>query len=104
MGTDTTSPNLVIAAAILVTGTCFAGRDSSAATGAVSDAFATSGYERAEVCPIALRIPTVAAFEPRTPLGRRLWEARRRIVESGRGLVPASEILAEIERSRGQDA
>jgi hypothetical protein len=39
-------------------------------------------------------------FVPRTALGKKLWEARKRIVESGEPLRPAKELLDELSRSR----
>ena len=39
-------------------------------------------------------------FVARTELGKRLWEARQRVVSKGEGLRPANELLAELAQSR----
>lgn len=40
-------------------------------------------------------------FEPRTELGRRLWELRKKIVASGEPLLDHDEIEREIAERRG---
>jgi hypothetical protein len=40
-------------------------------------------------------------FQPRTPLGRRLWELRKRIVASGEPLLDWDDIDREIAERRG---
>lgn len=40
-------------------------------------------------------------FHPRTPLGRRLWEIRKRIVESGEPLLDREDLEREIVERRG---
>lgn len=39
-------------------------------------------------------------FEPRTPLGRKLWALRQQIVASGAPLLTADEIDAELAEQR----
>ena len=41
-------------------------------------------------------------FEPRTPLGRKLWALRQQIIASGIPLLTAEEIDAEIAEQRGE--
>ena len=41
------------------------------------------------------------AFEPKTPLGRRLWSIRKRIVASGETLLGWDEIEKEVAARRG---
>lgn len=45
---------------------------------------------------------TVSSFEPKTPLGRRLWAIRKRIVASGETLLGWEEIEKEIATRRGE--
>lgn len=40
-------------------------------------------------------------FHPRTPLGRRLWEIRKRIVESGEPLLDWDDLEREVAERRG---
>jgi hypothetical protein len=40
-------------------------------------------------------------FKPRTPLGRRLWELRKRIVASGQPLLDWDDLEREIAERRG---
>jgi len=40
-------------------------------------------------------------FQPRTPLGRKLWALRQQIIESGIPLLTAEEIDAELAEQRG---
>jgi hypothetical protein len=40
-------------------------------------------------------------FQPRTPLGRRLWELRQRIVASGEPLLDWDDIEQEVAERRG---
>ena len=40
-------------------------------------------------------------FKPRTPLGRRLWELRKRIVASGEPLLDWDDLEREIAERRG---
>jgi hypothetical protein len=40
-------------------------------------------------------------FEPRTPLGRQLWELRKRIVASGEPLLDREQIEREVVERRG---
>jgi hypothetical protein len=52
-----------------------------------------------------LNLPTEDAFRPRTELGRRLWEIRKRSIVSGARLLNWEEIEREIkDRRGGQDA
>jgi hypothetical protein len=44
----------------------------------------------------------VSSFEPKTPLGRRLWSIRKRIVASGENLLGWEEIEKEIATRRGE--
>ena len=41
-------------------------------------------------------------FEPRTPLGRKLWALRQQIIASGTPLLTAEEIEAELAEQRGE--
>ena len=41
-------------------------------------------------------------FEPRTPLGRKLWALRQQIIASGIPLLTAEEIEVEIAEQRGE--
>ena len=41
------------------------------------------------------------SYEPRTPLGHRLWELRRQIVASGEKLLTWEEIEREVAERRG---
>jgi len=40
-------------------------------------------------------------FKPRTPLGRRLWELRKRIIASGQPLLDWDDLEREIAERRG---
>jgi hypothetical protein len=40
-------------------------------------------------------------FQPRTPLGQRLWEIRKRIVASGEPLLEGDDLEREIAERRG---
>lgn len=43
-----------------------------------------------------------STFEPNTPLGRRLWAIRKRIVASGETLLGWDEIEKEVAARRGE--
>ena len=43
-----------------------------------------------------------SAFEPETPLGKRLWSIRKRIVASGETLLGWDEIEKEVAARRGE--
>ena len=45
---------------------------------------------------------TDSTFEPQTPLGRRLWSIRKRIVASGETLLGWDEIEKEVAARRGE--
>jgi hypothetical protein len=45
--------------------------------------------------------PPKEEFKPRTPLGRELWELRKRIVASGEPLLDADAIEREVAERRG---
>jgi hypothetical protein len=51
--------------------------------------------------PSILSNPPEEEFRPRTPLGRRLWEIRKRIVESGEPLLDWDDLEREIAERRG---
>lgn len=51
--------------------------------------------------PSILSNPPEEEFHPRTPLGRRLWEIRKRIVESGEPLLDREGLEREIAERRG---
>lgn len=40
-------------------------------------------------------------FQPRTPLGRSLWELRKRIIDSGEPLLDAEGVERELAERRG---
>jgi hypothetical protein len=40
-------------------------------------------------------------FQPKTPLGRRLWELRKQIVASGEPLLDSEDLEREIAERRG---
>jgi hypothetical protein len=40
-------------------------------------------------------------FQPKTPLGRRLWELRKRIVASGEPLLDWDDLERELAERRG---
>ncbi|MEW6366531.1 MAG: hypothetical protein AB1714_18035 [Acidobacteriota bacterium] len=42
------------------------------------------------------------AFQPRTDLGRRLWQLRQQYIAGGGRLYSAEEIQAEIDRQRSR--
>lgn len=44
---------------------------------------------------------TSSTFKPKTPLGRRLWSIRKRIVASGEPLLGWDEIEEEVGARRG---
>jgi hypothetical protein len=46
-------------------------------------------------------IPADKGFQPKTPLGRRLWELRKRIVASGEPLLDWDDLEREIAERRG---
>jgi len=48
--------------------------------------------------------PGSTPFQPRTELGKRLWEIRQQIVASGEPLLSLKEIQDEIARHRGEIA
>lgn len=41
------------------------------------------------------------SFVPKTPMGRAMMEARRRIVASGETLTPARTLMADLAKARG---
>lgn len=43
-----------------------------------------------------------STFEPKTPLGKRLWSIRKRIVASGETLLGWDEIEKEVAARRGE--
>jgi hypothetical protein len=43
-----------------------------------------------------------STFEPKTPIGRRLWSIRKRIVASGETLFGWNEIGKEVAARRGE--
>ena len=43
----------------------------------------------------------MAAFAPRTVLGRKLWSLRKQTIKSGVKLLNADEISEELKRRRG---
>ncbi len=45
---------------------------------------------------------TSSTFKPKTPLGRRLWSIRKRIVASGEPLLGWDEIEEEVAARRGE--
>jgi hypothetical protein len=45
--------------------------------------------------------PPREEFEPRTELGRRLWELRKRIVSSGEPLLDWDDLEREVAERRG---
>lgn len=45
--------------------------------------------------------PIMEDFQPKTPLGRRLWELRKRIVASGEPLLDWDDLEREIAERRG---
>jgi hypothetical protein len=47
------------------------------------------------------RADQAPTFVPRTPLGRRLWELRQKIVESGEPLIDWEDIEQEVQKRRG---
>jgi hypothetical protein len=49
----------------------------------------------------AEELDTPLSFRPKTPLGRRLWEIRQRIVASGVPLLDEKGIEREIRERRG---
>lgn len=55
----------------------------------------------ARVQPSILSNPIGEEFHPRTPLGRRLWEVRKRIVESGEPLLDQEGLEREVAERRG---
>lgn len=55
----------------------------------------------ARVQPSILSNPMGEEFHPRTPLGQRLWEARKRIVESGEPLLDQTGLEREVAERRG---
>jgi len=48
--------------------------------------------------------PSLAPEPPRTELGRKLWEIRRRIIESDTPLLDWDQITAEVAARRGERA
>lgn len=46
-------------------------------------------------------VPVEEEFQPRTPLGRRLWELRKQIVASGEPLLDRDGIEREVAERRG---
>jgi hypothetical protein len=48
------------------------------------------------------RVEASAEYRPRTPLGRRLWELRKRIVASGQPLLSWEDLDREVAARRGQ--
>ena len=48
-----------------------------------------------------LQVPMEEEFQPKTPLGRRLWELRKRIVASGVPLLEWDDIEREVAERRG---
>jgi len=47
------------------------------------------------------KVPVEEEFQPRTPLGRRLWELRKQIVASGKPLLDSDGIEREVAERRG---
>jgi hypothetical protein len=46
-------------------------------------------------------LPIMEDFQPRTPLGRLLWELRKRMVASGEPLLDWDDLEREIAERRG---
>ncbi|MGH7488631.1 MAG: hypothetical protein ACREMY_23980 [bacterium] len=66
------------------------------------------GYDLIEMASNAKRHPQTdqsslpeEEFKPRTPLGRRLWELRKRIIASGQPLLDWDDLEREIAERRG---
>jgi hypothetical protein len=51
--------------------------------------------------PSILSNPPEEEFHPRTPLGRRLWEIRKQVVESGEPLLDREDLEREVAERRG---
>jgi len=51
--------------------------------------------------PLEVERSSLEDFEPRTELGRRLWELRKKIVASGEPLLSRDEIEREVAERRG---
>jgi hypothetical protein len=52
--------------------------------------------------PSILSNPSEEEFHPRTPLGRKLWEIRQRIVDSGEPLLDWEDLEREVAERRGE--
>ena len=59
-----------------------------------------SGTMPAETAPITSSLSDRAAYQPRTKLGKRLWELRSQIVASGVKLLDWDEIEQEVTERR----
>jgi hypothetical protein len=56
----------------------------------------------AKTPPRKYRDETLPDYRPRTPLGRRLWELRKRIVASGQPLLSWEDLDREVAARRGR--
>jgi hypothetical protein len=52
--------------------------------------------------PEALPANPEEDFQPKTPLGRRLWELRQEIIRSGEPLLDAEALEREVAERRGE--
>ena len=60
-----------------------------------------AGYAKRRVEPEQTGPLPEEEFQPRTPLGRSLWELRKRIIDSGEPLLDAEGVERELAECRG---
>lgn len=60
-----------------------------------------ASYPKRQAEPHEPELTPKEEFKPRTPLGRELWELRKRIVASGEPLLDAEGIEREVAERRG---
>jgi hypothetical protein len=60
-----------------------------------------ASYPKRRTEPEVIESTPGEEFKPRTPLGRELWELRKRIVASGEPLLDADAIEREVAERRG---
>lgn len=53
---------------------------------------------------VAAELAQIEAFQPKTPLGRKLWEIRQKIVAAGEPLLGWEEVEKEVTQRRNERA
>ena len=62
------------------------------------------GTKTAETLDTATNREITQVFTPRTPLGKKLWELRKKHLASGKPLLTLDEVRREVQAHRGGTA